>query len=148
MIKSKIRNLEFTSLHELTLFCFSSFNSSSPQCSSLLSPPLVRLIYHSPLPCMASPVSFTPLLLLTVVKIYQKHECSQKLQGAERKVILNIHVYVGILSIPKLFILIGCIKSILLWWIQWQTKLKESVWVEIVERVLLHDKVTREHRVL
>lgn len=85
MIKSKIRNLEFTSLHELTLFCFSSFNSSSPQCSSPCSPPPCQADIPFPLPCMASPAFFTPLLLLTVVKIYQKHECSQKLQGAEKK---------------------------------------------------------------
>ena len=47
--------------------------------------PPVRLKHHSPLPCMASPAFFTPLFLLTLVKIYQKHECSQKLQGAEKK---------------------------------------------------------------
>ena len=84
-VPTGIDAMEFTSLHELTLFCFSSFNSSSPQCSSPCSPPPIRLKYHSRLPCMASPAFFTPLFLLTLVKIYQKHECSQKLQGAEKK---------------------------------------------------------------
>lgn len=148
MIKSKIRNLEFTSLHELTLFCFSSFNSSSPQCSSPCSPPPCQADIPFPLPCMASPAFFTPLLLLTVVKIYQAWMFSETARGRKER-LFSIYMYMlEILSIPKLFILIGCIKSILLWWIQWQTKLKESVWVETVERVLLHDKVTREHRVL